>query len=165
MRGRYQSASSRHEQFRITQEVVAEIRNNHGWFLRFDEKQRGWIPIDEAVARKKVAQAIQYIRRRTSRKGESYETQCNESRPKRLPDQQGLSYCVIPEDTKSALAPSTANTRIPHESVDTSDTELFSDEQISQALGISIEPHHTTANVDKSGTSKEDEVQIEMDFK
>jgi hypothetical protein len=63
---RYSSATSRHEKTAIIQEIVQSIHNESnppGRFLKFDKDANGWVEVDDAAARIKVSQAIQYASR------------------------------------------------------------------------------------------------------
>jgi hypothetical protein len=63
---RYSSATSRHEKTAIIQEIVQSIHNESnppGRFLKFDKDANGWVEVDDAAARIKVSQAIQYTSR------------------------------------------------------------------------------------------------------
>jgi hypothetical protein len=63
---RYSNATSRHEKTAIIQEIVQSIRNESnppGRFLKFDKDANGWVEVDDAAARMKVSQAIQYASR------------------------------------------------------------------------------------------------------
>jgi hypothetical protein len=141
-RERYQNATSRQEQVHITMNVVVAIRNTGGWFLRYDEDQQGWVHIDEKTARKKVAQAIQYRRRRSSRF-----TGVNESSEQdhfshamyniEHEQRQDSNFFVV----NATLAETNSTSNQSHDQ-SRQDSELLSDEQIYNALGISIDPQY-----------------------
>lgn len=57
-RDEYQNAKSRDNKTRITDEIVASIRNCRGRFLRKDEKTNMWYDVGDAYAHEKVSHAL-----------------------------------------------------------------------------------------------------------
>jgi hypothetical protein len=61
----YNSFQSRDEKTSTTREIVQLIKTSGdeiGRFLKFDSATRGWVEVDDEVARVKVAQALRYSR-------------------------------------------------------------------------------------------------------
>jgi hypothetical protein len=67
---RYNTTTSRNEKTAITEEIVRSIQTADppGRFVKFDKEAKGWVEIDDAVARLRVSHAIRYTSRYKERK-------------------------------------------------------------------------------------------------
>jgi hypothetical protein len=84
---RYSSATSRHEKTAIIQEIVQSIHNESnpsGRFLKFDKDANGWVEVDDAAARIKVSQAIQYASRNKKGKASPKSVETSSAEPTTL---------------------------------------------------------------------------------
>jgi hypothetical protein len=133
---RYSSATSRHEKTAIIQEIVQSIHNEStppGRFLEFDKDANGWVEVDDAAARKKVSQAIQYASRHKKGKAPPKSVEPSSAEPATLRS----DYASHPDTVRGSHQQERSGGRSP----------LVSDESILAGLGYDI---HSIRNYEDS---------------
>lgn len=147
---RYAEATSRQEKVHITQGVIAAIRAEGGWFLKADQRRDGWIDIDEQLARKKVAQAIQYRRR-----VETIDTRCNINTLNSNPDSSNPNAILsAPNPSTSSNSAGFSDSFNGSESEQLYQSALFSDATNGEAT-LNAMHSETTQNVEPLLTDDE----------
>lgn len=155
---RYFAASSRQERVHITHQVVVAVREA-GVFLVYDKTRKGWVEILESTARNKVAQALQYKRRRSVQHESAGVTKTpvvasNRSQRQELhrnPSTESGKLVSSDETKRAAVSTSTSNQQHgDNDDLSEHQEHLLSDEDIYAALGLSFQQSENDSEDDTS---------------